>query len=118
MVTKGSKYEYELKELLEGDDWYVVRSAGSHDADLVALSDNEHMIIEVKSCSDDKFYTSKDKKQFDFLNDLALRFFNVYYFIRWKYKIGGGKFNSWSCFKLPLKPYPVFSRYDSEGWWK
>jgi Holliday junction resolvase len=117
MVTKGSVYEYELKQLFEDAGWFVVRSAGSHGADLVALGLDDHMIVEVKSCKSDKYYTCKDRAQFDFLNALAKRGFNVYYFIRWKYNMGGGHFGSWSRFKLPQNPYPVFSRFDSTGWW-
>ena len=47
---KGVRLEYELKELLEADGFFVVRSAGSHGpADLVALKDGEILLVQVQN---------------------------------------------------------------------
>jgi len=103
----GADYERELRDRLRKDAWVVFRSAGSHVADLIALKPTEHMIVEVKSTSGDKFYTSSDKEQFDLLNAFANQGFNVYYYVRWK-----GRKPKWKRWKLPRTPYPVF-KYES-----
>jgi len=99
----GADYERELRDKLRRDGWVIVRSAGSHGFDLVALKPTEHMIIEVKSTKNDKFYTTSDKEQFDMLNAYAHQGFNVYYYVRWK-----GRKPKWKRWKLPRTPYPAF----------
>lgn len=104
----GSPYERELKRILEGNGWVVIRSAGSlGSGDLVALTPNSHILIEVKSCKGNTFYTSRDnKEQFNALNKLAKEGINVNYAIRWK---GKGK-KEWEMFNLPMEPYPIFRK--------
>ena len=99
----GSNYERKLRDDLRAQGWVVFRSAGSHVADLIALKPNSHMIIEVKSVSGNKYYTSSEKEQFNLLNEYAKQGFNVYYYIWFK-----GKRNDWQRYQLPLMPYPVF----------
>lgn len=50
-MSRGHQRERAVKLLLEDDDWFVVRAAGSlGDADLVALKDGHRpRLIEVKS---------------------------------------------------------------------
>jgi len=107
----GSDYERELRDILRSEGWVVFRSAGSHVADLIALTPETYMIVEVKSTQDDVYYTSlnkESKEQFDLLNGYAKEGFNVYYYIRWK-----GRKEKWKKWKLPLEPYPVF-RYTED----
>lgn len=102
----GANYERKLRDKLRKEGWIVFRSAGSHVADIIALKPNEHMIVEVKSTSKDRYKTSlnqKTKEQFDLLNAYAKQGFDVYYYIWWK-----GKRTDWQIYQLPLEPYPVF----------
>lgn len=106
----GANYERKLKEKLTNDHWLVVRSAGSHGADLVAVQPMMHMIIEVKSTSKDRFKTNinqQSKEQFDMLNSLAMRGFTVYYYIWFKRKC-------WCRYQLPKKAYPTFTYEEGE----
>lgn len=50
-MSRGINRERQVKRLLEGEDWWVARAAGSlGDADLVALKDGKRpRLIEVKS---------------------------------------------------------------------
>jgi Holliday junction resolvase len=50
-MSRGHDRERQVKRLLEGEDWFVARAAGSlGDADLVALKDGKRpRLIEVKS---------------------------------------------------------------------
>jgi Holliday junction resolvase len=98
----GQNYERELRDILRKEGWVVFRSAGSHVADLIALKPDDHMIIEVKATKYNNYRTTLDKPQFDLLNAYAKQGFNVFYYIRWK------GLKTWSKFKLPLDPYPVF----------
>jgi len=103
----GIDYERELREKLKKQGYLVIRSAGSHLFDLVALKPNEKpKIIEVKSTKNNKFYTSSCKDQIDMLNDLAYQGYDVYLYIRW---IGKDKKNKWSKHKLPFKNHPIIS---------
>ena len=105
----GANYERELKKELINQGWLVFRSAGSFVCDLIALKPEQHRLIEVKSLNGDVYRTSKDREQFEMLNNLAKEGFEVYYYIRWK----GKKQNRWMKYKLPLNPYPIF-RYEGK----
>jgi len=103
----GSTYERELKKKLQEEGWLVIRSAGSFVCDLVALNPRNHMLIEVKSNKAGNVnlgHDNKSKAQFDSLNELAKKGFNVSYAIRWK----GFKGQKWEFHQLPLEPYPIF----------
>ncbi|OYT30423.1 MAG: hypothetical protein B6U95_00355 [Thermofilum sp. ex4484_82] len=45
---KGRMFEYKVKKLLEKKGYFVVRSAGSHFPDLVALKKGEIFLVECK----------------------------------------------------------------------
>jgi len=111
----GSDYERELKDILTKKGWLVFRSAGSFVCDLIALKPDKHMLIEVKSTKDDRYYTTltkETKAQFDMLNNLAKEGFNVWYYVRWK------NVNKWSKYQLPIKTideYPVFRRKENDS---
>ena len=57
---KGSKFEWELKGMLEREGFAVVRSAGSHGVDLVAGRMGEIYAFECKSTSKESFYISRE----------------------------------------------------------
>ena len=106
----GATYERELRAQLREEGWTVFRSAGSFVCDLIALKPNTHRLIEVKSLNGDTYRTSKDKDQFDMLNEYAKQGFEVYYYIRWK-----GRKPKWSTYKLPMESYPVFRHKEMEA---
>jgi Holliday junction resolvase len=58
-TRRGIQRERQVKALLEGQDWFVTRAAGSlGDADLVALKDGKRpMLIEVKSTAAGPFHS-------------------------------------------------------------
>ncbi|MBW9220129.1 hypothetical protein KKP89_01715 [Methanothermococcus sp. SCGC AD-155-N22] len=57
---KGTKFEWELKRILEREGFAVVRSAGSHGVDLIAGRKGEIYAFECKSTSKENFYISKE----------------------------------------------------------
>ncbi|AXI25086.1 hypothetical protein CFE53_02520 [Methanofervidicoccus sp. A16] len=57
---KGTKFEWELKRILEREGFAVVRSAGSHGVDLIAGRKGEIYAFECKSTSKESFYISKE----------------------------------------------------------
>jgi Holliday junction resolvase len=72
---RGINRERQLKALLEGDDWFVTRAAGSlGDADLVALKVGKRpMLIEVKSTASGPFHSfgPKDRADLRFAAEVA-----------------------------------------------
>lgn len=66
---RGINRERQLKALLEGDDWFVTRAAGSlGDADLVALKVGKRpMLIECKSTAAGPFHSFGPKDRADLL---------------------------------------------------
>lgn len=45
-VNKGIRYEYQIKDLLTDEGYYVIRSAGSHGLfDLIAINVSEKKIL-------------------------------------------------------------------------
>jgi len=102
----GSNYERRLKKELEKDNWLVLRSAGSHGIDLLALKPTKHILIEVKSTSKNRLKTNinqKSKEQFDMLNKLAQKGFTVFYYVWFK-----GTRTGWHKYQLPIEAYPTF----------
>jgi len=75
----GIKYEGELKEILEENGFYVVRAAGSHGIDLVAIDrNNTAYLIEVKSSDTRKRkLNGREVKQLSYLKSLAKQGYNV-----------------------------------------
>jgi Holliday junction resolvase len=66
---RGFARERQVKELLEGEDWFVTRAAGSlGDADLVALKEGRRpRLIEVKSTAAGPFHSFGPKDRADLL---------------------------------------------------
>lgn len=77
MGRRGHDRERQVRLLLEADDWFVVRAAGSlGDADLVALKDGRRpRLIEVKSSSKERGpyadFGPQDRSEFSFAARLA-----------------------------------------------
>jgi Holliday junction resolvase len=68
-VSRGHDRERAVKALLESEDWFVVRAAGSlGDADLLALrADRRPLIIEVKSTAAGPYERFGPKQRADML---------------------------------------------------
>ncbi len=58
---KGYKLERKVKDMLERDGWYVVRSAGSKKPDLIAAKDGKIVVIECKATSKETLYLDKEE---------------------------------------------------------
>ncbi len=69
---KGYKLERKVKDMLERDGWYVIRSAGSKKPDLIAAKDGKVVVIECKSTSKQTLYL--DKKEVKNLIDVSKHF--------------------------------------------
>jgi Holliday junction resolvase len=63
----GAKYERELMDILQAAGNFVVRSAGSHNTDLVVISlrTGAIMIVEVKSFTGNVYSVRRKKKEFE-----------------------------------------------------
>jgi len=57
---KGRMFEWELKEMLEREGFAVVRSAGSHEVDLIAGRRGKIYTFECKSTSKESLYIPRD----------------------------------------------------------
>lgn len=57
---KGTKFEWELKRMLENEGFAVIRSAGSHGVDLIAGKRGDIYAFECKSTSKESFYISRE----------------------------------------------------------
>jgi Holliday junction resolvase len=68
-MARGHDRERQVQDLLEDDDWFVARAAGSlGDADLVALKDGYRArLIEVKSTKAGPFHSFGPKDRADLL---------------------------------------------------
>src|SRR3989338_4062507 len=55
LMTDGSRYERRLKKQLEQEGYFVIRSAGSFNCDLLAVKDGKVYAYEVKSCKRKKY---------------------------------------------------------------
>ena len=96
----GAKYERELKHILEQQGFLVIRAAGSHDIDLVALKPSRHILIEVKSTkSMKKRLNGKSYDQYHKLHELSKQGYEIVYAIR---HVGSGE---WYGFQ-PIEPAP------------
>ncbi len=60
MYKKGSRFERELKEILEKNGYAVIRSAGSKGVDIIAGKKGRYLIFECKTTSKDKLYINKE----------------------------------------------------------
>ncbi len=58
---KGYKLERKVKEMLEKEGWYVIRSAGSKKPDLIAGKDGKIMVMECKVTSKPQLYLKKEE---------------------------------------------------------
>lgn len=69
MSSRGHNRERQVKALLEADDWFVTRAAGSiGDADLVALkAGHAPRVIEVKSTAAGPYHSFGPKDRADLL---------------------------------------------------
>lgn len=74
-MSRGHNRERQVKALLEADDWWVARAAGSlGDADLVALKDGKvPRLIEVKSTAKGPYehFGPKDRADLRFAAETA-----------------------------------------------
>jgi Holliday junction resolvase len=74
-VSRGHDRERAVKRLLESQDWWIARAAGSlGDADLVALKDGKRpLLIEVKSTAGGPYerFGPKDRADLRFAARLA-----------------------------------------------
>ncbi len=74
-MSRGQNRERQVRRLLEDDDWFVCRAAGSlGDVDLVALKAGKlPMLIEVKSTAGGPYerFGPKDRGDLQFAADLA-----------------------------------------------
>ncbi len=62
--TLGNKFEKEMAELLSKNGWWVTfltpkQNVGSQPADLIAVKNNEAMLIDCKTCSSHLFPISR-----------------------------------------------------------
>ena len=92
-MVSGSKYERELKEILEDEGFIVIRSAGSMgEGDLVAIARRgaatDVYIIECKSTNKDVYYSSNDSEQFKEMKGNMDKYKDDFIFyiyaVRWK----------------------------------
>ncbi|WP_423792023.1 Holliday junction resolvase Hjc [Methanocaldococcus indicus] len=60
MYKRGSRFERELKTILESYGYAVVRSAGSKGVDLIAGKNGRILIFECKSTNKEKIYVQKE----------------------------------------------------------
>ncbi len=89
---KGYKLERKVKELLEKDGWYVIRSGGSKKPDLIAGKDGKILVIECKSTSNAQLYIKKEEinnlinvaKHFNGEGIIAVKYKKDIYFISLK----------------------------------
>jgi Holliday junction resolvase len=73
-VSRGHNRERQVKALLQSEDWWVARAAGSlGDADLVALKDGHRpRMIEVKSTAQGPYEHFRPKDRADLIFAAAL----------------------------------------------
>ncbi|MFW6121313.1 MAG: hypothetical protein ACOC80_10515 [Petrotogales bacterium] len=57
------KHEYELRDILVDNGFFVVRSAGSTDCDLIAIKNNKQFIFEIKSKNKKTIYLNRHLDQ-------------------------------------------------------
>ena len=72
-MSRGHDRERAVKRLLEAEDYWVCRAAGSlGDADLVALKPGRRLLVEVKSTAAGPFHSFGPKDRADLLFAAAL----------------------------------------------
>ncbi len=102
MGGRGQDYERELKTILESRDFFVLRSAGSYNVDLIALKGGITLLIEVKSSSKNKIYFSprlRDQLR-AFIQKCEKAEMAPIYCFRIK---GSGKGDGWRAFTAPIE---------------
>ena len=83
---KGYRFEREVKEKLEKDGWFVIRSAGSKKPDLIAAKNKKVVVIECKVSKNSVLYLQKD--EVEKLKKVASNFnADAMYAIKYKRKI-------------------------------
>lgn len=107
----GAKYERELMDILQALGNFVVRSAGSHNIDLVVVSlrTGAVMIVEVKSFTGNVYSVRRKRKEFEqweaIMNLIKVlpSFITVRYALRQK----GGRGAGWRLISPAVlaKPY-------------
>jgi len=102
MGGRGQDYERELKSILEARGFFVLRSAGSYSADIIALKGGVTLLIEVKSSSKRKIYFSpRLKGQLrSFLLECRKAEVAPIYSFRIK---GEGREKGWMLFTAPME---------------
>jgi Holliday junction resolvase len=110
----ASKYERELKKILEKEDCFVIRSAGSKSIDLIAVSAGPVFVfIEEKSTHADRFYVSNTKKsieQYETNRQLSNKYgITVVYAVRY---IDSSKEKLWKIYEPDYEEdkYPVMKK--------
>ncbi len=107
MMVSGSKYERELKDILEDEGCIVIRSAGSMgEGDLVAIArrgdSTDVYIIECKSTNKNVYYSSNDPKQFKTMKDNMQEYKDDFIFyiyaVRWKDRTHKPKKDKWEFY--------------------
>ncbi|NPA38597.1 MAG: hypothetical protein GXN99_02260 [Candidatus Nanohaloarchaeota archaeon] len=83
---KGYRFEREVKEKLEKDGWYVIRSAGSKKPDLIAAKDKKVVVIECKVTKTPQLYLQKE--EVEVLKAVASNFnADAMYAVKYKRKV-------------------------------
>lgn len=83
---KGYRFEREVKEKLEKDGWFVIRSAGSKKPDLIAAKNKKVVVIECKVSKNPVLYLQK--KEVERLRKVASNFnADAMYAVKYKRKI-------------------------------
>jgi len=112
----STKYERELKKILEKNDFFVIRSAGSKSIDLLAVKKGpEVFFIEEKSTHGDKYRVSKNKEskdQYDLNRKLAKKYgIFVIYAVRYISRRAGKEWEIYSPI-YEMDDYPIFRREE------
>ncbi len=58
---KGYRFEREVKDKLEKEGWFVIRSAGSKKPDLIAAKNKKVVVIECKVSKNPVLYLQKEE---------------------------------------------------------
>lgn len=112
----ASKYERELKRILEKNNCFVIRSAGSKSIDLVAVAVGpQFLFIEEKSTHADRYYVSNTKKsreQYKMNRQVSNKFgIEIVYAVRY---IDNYNEKLWKIYEPDFEQegYPVFRKKE------
>ncbi len=120
----SSKYERELRNLLEEMGYIVFRSAGSLGGDLILRNKkNQFILIEVKSVGEKNGYwryhvsdNEKNKEQYKEMKDLANNEVPCIYSVRWKGAPdhrGGDVWKKWEVFLISNEDDYLYQKNQS-----